>query len=109
MMEHVKYLDQVFGQLKWVGLKIKVEKCKFAKLEIKLLGYQILAEGTIPDPGKVTAIEALERSTTISKLREFLEAVGFFRKDLVKSGCLRMGASINHFLSSFHASSISNI
>ncbi len=28
--------------------------------EIKLLGHRILAEGTIPNPGKVTAIEALE-------------------------------------------------
>ncbi len=44
------------------------------------MGYRISAEGTIPDPGKVTAIEALERPTTISKLRGFLGAVGFFRK-----------------------------
>ena len=34
----------------------------------------------IPDPDKVTVIEALERPTTISKLRGFLEAVGFFKK-----------------------------
>ena len=39
MDEHVKYLDWVFDQLKWVGLKIKIEKCKFAKPEIKLLGH----------------------------------------------------------------------
>ena len=80
MAEHVKHLDWVLNQLKWVGLKIKVEKCKFAKLEIKLLGYQILAEGTIPDPGKVIAIEALEWPTIIFKLRKFLGTVGFFRK-----------------------------
>ena len=85
MTEHVKHLDCVLGQLKWVGLKINVEKCEFAKSEIKLLGHRISAEGTISNPGKVTAIEALERSTTISKLREFLEAVGFFRKDLDRS------------------------
>ena len=34
----------------------------------------------IPDPGKVTVIKALERLTTILKLRGFLETVGFFRK-----------------------------
>ncbi len=39
MAEYIKHLDWVFGQLKWVGLKIKVEKCEFAKPEIKLLGY----------------------------------------------------------------------
>jgi len=45
-----------------------------------LLGHRISAEETIPDPGKVEAIEALERPITISKLRGFLEVVGFFRK-----------------------------
>src|SRR6266542_3531569 len=60
--------------------RIKVEKCEFAKSEIKLLGHRISEEGTISDPSKVIAIEALERSTTIIKLRGFLEAVGFFRK-----------------------------
>jgi len=39
MAEYVKHLDWVLSQLKWVGLKIKIEKCKFAKLEIKLLGH----------------------------------------------------------------------
>ena len=80
MIEHVKYLDWILGQLKWAELKIKIEKCEFAKFEIKLLGHWISAEGMIPNLGKVTAIEALEWLTTISKLRGFLEAVGFFRK-----------------------------
>jgi len=80
MTEHIKHLDWILGQLKWVELKIKVEKCEFAKSEIKLLGHRISAEGMIPDPNKVTAIEALEQPTTISKLRGFLGAVGFFRK-----------------------------
>ena len=60
MTEHVKHLDWILGQLKWAGLKIKVEKCEFTKSEIKLLGYRISAEGMIPDLGKVTVIEALE-------------------------------------------------
>ncbi len=60
MAEHMQHLDWVLGQLKWAGLKIKVEKYEFAKSEIKLLEHRISKEGTIPDPGKVTAIEALE-------------------------------------------------
>ncbi len=39
MAEHVWHLDWILGQLKWAGLKIKVEKCEFAKSEIKLLGH----------------------------------------------------------------------
>src|SRR6266542_6716377 len=60
MVEHVKHLDWVLGQLKWAELKIKVEKCEFAKSEIKLLGHRIFTEGTIPEPGQLTDIEALE-------------------------------------------------
>src|SRR6266498_2879753 len=80
MAKHVKHLDWILGQLKWVGLKIKVEKYEFVKSEIKLLGHRISKERTVLDPEKVSAIKALERLTTISKLRGFLEAVGFFRK-----------------------------
>ncbi len=80
MAEYVKHLDWVLGQLKWVGLKIKVKKYEFAKPEIKLLGHWILAEGTTPDLGKVAAIKALEQLSTILKLRGFLGAVGFFQK-----------------------------
>src|SRR6266540_3636299 len=60
MAEHEQHLDWILGQLKWAGLKIKVEKYEFVKLEIKLLGHRISVEGIIPDPDKVTAIEALE-------------------------------------------------
>ncbi len=80
MTEHIKYLNWVFGQLKWVGLKIKVEKYKFTKPEIKLLSHQILAENMIPNPDKVVAIKVLEWSIIISKLKGFLGVIGFFRK-----------------------------
>ncbi len=60
MAEHIKHLDWVFGQLKWAGLKIKMEKCKFVKPKIKLLSHRISAERTILNPGKVIVIEALE-------------------------------------------------
>ena len=80
MAEYVKHLDWVLNQLKWTELKIKVEKCEFAKSEIKLLGYQISAVEIISNSSKVVAIKTLEWPITISKLRGFLGAVGFFRK-----------------------------
>ncbi len=80
MAEYIKHLDWVLGQVKWAGLKIKVEKCEFVKSEIKLLGHRISAEGTIPDPGKVAAIKAIEWLNTIFKLKEFLEVISFFKK-----------------------------
>ncbi len=61
-------------------MKIKIEKYKFIKPKIKLLDYQISAEGMILNPNKVAAIKVLEKPTTILKLRGFLGAVDFFRK-----------------------------
>ncbi len=57
-----------------------MKKYKFVKFEIKLLGYQILAESIISDSRKVIIIEVLERPITISKFKKFLEAVSFFKK-----------------------------
>ncbi len=57
-----------------------MKKYEFIKLKIKLLDYWILAEGIIPDPDKVTAFEVLEKLNIISKLKEFLRAVNFFKK-----------------------------
>ncbi len=80
MTEYVKHLNWILGQLKWTGLKIKIEKYEFTKPEIKLLGHWILAEETIFDSGKVAAIEALEKPTITLKLWGFLGVVSFFRK-----------------------------
>jgi len=70
MTEHVKHLDWILSQLKWAGLKIKVEKCEFAKPEIKLLGYRISVVEMIPDSGKVTVIEALNDQPLFSNLED---------------------------------------
>ncbi len=57
-----------------------MKKCEFAKREIKVLGHRIDAEGTRPDPSKVEAILKQPRPTTITGVRVFLEAAGFFKK-----------------------------
>ncbi len=98
MAEHIKHLDWILSQLKWAELKIKVEKCEFAKSEIKLLGHQISAAGMISDLEKVVAIEVLEWSTTIFKLRGFLRAVGFFRKYI--QGFRQIAKPLNEMTSS---------
>ncbi len=45
-----------------------------------MLGYQISVKVIISDPEKVIAIEVLEWSSIISKIRGFLGAVSFFQK-----------------------------
>src|SRR6266540_4668236 len=37
--EHVQYIEWVLTKLEEANLKLKLEKCEFAKREIKVLGY----------------------------------------------------------------------
>jgi len=41
--EHLQRLDVVFSRLKEMGLKVKLEKCRFLQEEVKFLGHQISA------------------------------------------------------------------
>ena len=54
--EHVQRLDTVFSRLKAANLKLRPEKCHFAKQKVMYLGHVISSEGIHPDPGKVAAI-----------------------------------------------------
>ena len=64
--EHVQHIEWVLTKLEEANLKLKLEKCEFAKREIKVLGHRVDAEGTRPDPGKVEAILKQPRPTTIT-------------------------------------------
>src|SRR6266540_7049824 len=60
--EHVQHIEWVLTKLEEANLKLKLEKCKFAKREIKVLRHRVDAEGTRPNPGKVEAILKQPRS-----------------------------------------------
>ena len=54
--EHAIHLELVLARLADYGLQIKPEKCKFARSEIKLLGYILNKEGIKANPEKTAAI-----------------------------------------------------
>ena len=54
--EHKEHLQLVLSRLAEYGLQIKPEKCKFAKSEIKLLGYILNEKGIKANPEKTAAI-----------------------------------------------------
>jgi len=66
--------------LKEANLKLKLEKCEFAKREIKVLRHKVDAERIRPNPDKVEAIFKQLCLTTITRVKAFLGAVGFFKK-----------------------------
>lgn len=65
------------------GLTIKLEKCKFGKTSIDLLGQKIDREGIKPIVGRLDAIELLSRPYDIAELRRFLGLTSYYRRFIV--------------------------
>src|SRR6266540_5275950 len=95
--EYVQHIEWVLTKLEEANLKLKLEKYEFAKREIKVLRHRVDAEGTRPDPGKVEAILKQPRPTTITEMRAFLEAVGFFKKYIQDFG--KIATPLHHITS----------
>ena len=56
MDEHLQHMRKVLEALWQVGLKLKLKKCKFAKKQLKYLGFIVREFDIKPDPKKVRAI-----------------------------------------------------
>src|SRR6266498_2394865 len=79
MDEHLQYIRKVLEALRQAGLKLKLEKCEFAKKQFKYLGFIIREFGIKPDPEKVRAIVDQPVPTNQTQIRSFLEMIRFFR------------------------------
>ena len=80
MDEHAKHLDLVLSRLAKHGLQAKTEKCKFAKSEIKLLGYILNEQGIKANPEKTSAIAKMPPPRTAKQVRSFLGMAGYYRQ-----------------------------
>jgi len=78
--EHLLQLEQILNDLQSAGMKIGLDKCKFMMKEVKFLGHIISAEGTKPDPKNVSAMANFPRPTTVRKIRQFMGAVGYYKR-----------------------------
>ena len=56
LKEHIDHIRLVFQALWEAGLKIKMEKCAFARKELKYLGFRIGQDGVAADSDKIKAI-----------------------------------------------------
>ena len=91
---HLKHLEQIFGRLCEVDLKLKMEKCSFLKKHIKLkmekcsflrkhiqyLGHIVSGDGIRPVPEKLNSIQNMPRPYTSTEVKQFLGLVGYYRK-----------------------------
>ena len=78
--EHLIHLDLVLKRLIQANLKLKLEKCCFARKKIRFLGNILSAEGCQPDPEKTRVIREYTVPSTRKELKRWLGMVGFYRK-----------------------------
>ncbi len=80
--EHVIHAQQVLQALQDNGLVIHAEKCVWGVQELEYLGHKISAEGGLPLPSHVAAIQDFPCPTIIKELQAFLGMVNSYRRFL---------------------------
>ncbi|WMV37254.1 hypothetical protein MTR67_030639 [Solanum verrucosum] len=78
--EHVNHLSMVLSQLRKYTLYVKMEKCKFAQQEIKLLGHLVSKTQVRMDPKKVQVIVDWKAPRSMKDLRSFIGLANYYRK-----------------------------
>ena len=78
--DHLGHIDQVLQRLIKANLKVKIQKCCFAKSEISFLGNRLSSKGWSPDPEKTRVIREYQAPKTKKELRRWLGMIGFYRK-----------------------------
>lgn len=75
--EHFEHLKTVFALFSKHKLRLKIQKCEFAKNQVCLLGHIIGAEGVRVNPQKVNAIKQAPAPHDATSLRSFLGLAGY--------------------------------
>lgn len=77
---HNQNLIKVLERLRKVNLKINPKKCNFCKKELLYLGHIVTAEGVLPDPEKVKAIQNYTTPQNSDDVRRFVAMCNYYRK-----------------------------
>src|SRR6266545_1258226 len=75
-------MRKVLEALRQAGLKLKLEKCEFAKKQLKYLGFIVGEFGIKLDPEKVRVIVDQPALTNQTQIRSFLGMIRFFRNHI---------------------------
>ncbi|GJX40323.1 putative reverse transcriptase domain-containing protein [Tanacetum coccineum] len=85
--EHANHLRIILELLKKEKLYAKFSKCDFWIRIVQFIGHLINSQGLHVDPAKIKAVKNWTSPTTPTKVRQFLELAGYYRrfiKDFLK-------------------------
>lgn len=86
--EHFDRLRKVLECIGGAGLKLKLSKCHFAELELKVLGHVVSKDGIAADPDKLRAVaefpspESTSPTTRLKLIQSFLGLCSYYRKHI---------------------------
>ncbi|XP_041419675.1 uncharacterized protein LOC121393898 [Xenopus laevis] len=78
--EHDIRLFNVLEHLRQEGLKLSLDKCKFARKSVRFVGHIVSADGVDTDPEKVAAVLSWPKPSNVTELRSFLGFCGYYRR-----------------------------
>ena len=76
--DHLTCLQALLDRFTHHGLKLKPLKCHFFKENITYLGHKISAKGMLPGQEGIQKITNMGPPTTVTGIRKFVGAVGYF-------------------------------
>ena len=78
--QHIVDLEKVLVRLKEKGIKLRANKCHFAKQKVRYLGRIITAEGYSLDPKDTSVLDKFKKPPeNIGELRSLLGFLGYYR------------------------------
>jgi hypothetical protein len=78
--DHIKLLKEVFHRLEKAGLKLKLNKCKFARKSVRYLGFILSEKGIQPDPDKLKVVENYPVPKTATEIKSFTGLTSYYRR-----------------------------
>ena len=79
---HINNLKQVFKAIESANLRMNPSKCHFGLDKIKYLGWIVSAEGTLPDPEKVSIISKMRSPIDKRGIKQFLGITGYYQNSI---------------------------
>ena len=78
--DHLGHLKVVMKRLVEVGLKLKPEKCHFARPELEYLGHIITREGLKTNPRLIGAVKDFPSPRNVHDMRRFVGLASYYRR-----------------------------
>lgn len=78
--QHLKNLKSVFETCRKFNLKLNPLKCEFFRSEVQFLGHKCTANGILPDPSKLNAVEKYPTPKDKPEVKRFVAFANYYRR-----------------------------